>query len=620
MIQHNPNDLDPLEPSLDSAVRAVLSQPVPAESVERLKFRAKQLPSTGTAPRHAPEMPRRRIKRFSRAAAWIAATALAAAVVAGAMFWLDRPGSRAFAQVVEKVNAARTVQFKMTSRFGSNPEFGGRMLLRDQQLRVEQFNGKLVHVADLRRKQALYLDTDQKLAQKARLDQKLAEGFANPIEQLRTAESKQAEVIGEEDLDGRRTRIYQLKNGRLLGLQADKMLVWVDAQSQLPVKITFHLGSKGEVRFDHFVWNESLDDALFSLDIPSGYREEAWVVVPKHDQPEPAAPASLDAPNVSRDGILSRDRVPSHIVWNPSGTTITALLREPETERGGKAHELRQWDVATGKLLWSRPVSGAGSLAMSTDGKSLATAIDYEIQVLYAASGNVIRKWEGDALLPPVAFSPDGTCLAAAIAVWAPGGAEKSGGVQIWDTGRGGLLRSLSDEKPTTFVQYSADGKYVASASNGGPVKLWDPSTGDLARVFPGFRPAFSPDGRWIACIHMEAKADKNTLATLKIYDLQTTELVKTLTRKEATPKSWLLSVEFSPDGRFLAAADWDGTVTVWETSRGELKHEIREHKGGVLTAAFSPDGTILATGSEDKTLRLWKLPVDLLAPATAKP
>ncbi|MCX7421457.1 MAG: hypothetical protein NT013_18195 [Planctomycetia bacterium] len=67
--------------------------------------------------------------------------------------------------------------------------------------------------------------------------------------------------------------------------------------------------------------------------------------------------------------------------------------------------------MVSGKLLWTEVVTGANSLAASTDDKLLATAIGYEVQVRDAASGQVTRKWTTEVRLSALAFSPDGKTL-----------------------------------------------------------------------------------------------------------------------------------------------------------------------------------------------------------------
>ena len=176
--------------------------------------------------------------------------------------------------MIEKVKAASSVRLTMTTQFGRGPETSGVMYLEGNRLRQEQFDGMLILIGDLERKQALFLDMHRKMAQSEEIDAALARGFGNPIEQLRRAKADDAEQIGEEILRGRRTRVYRLRKVDLLGIKGPaERLVWVDVESRLPAKIVIRdpdPKTESEIRFDDFVWNEPLDARLFSLSIPRG--------------------------------------------------------------------------------------------------------------------------------------------------------------------------------------------------------------------------------------------------------------------------------------------------------------------------------------------------------------
>jgi WD40 repeat protein len=105
---------------------------------------------------------------------------------------------------------------------------------------------------------------------------------------------------------------------------------------------------------------------------------------------------------------------------------------------------------------------------------------------------------------------------------------------------------------------------------------------------------AFSPDGRWLAAASFDGRA--------RLWDGATGRLAHTLRGHRGV----VYDLAFSPDGRHLATASWDGTARIWEVETGRQVHELRGHQQAVNRVLYRPDGARLATLGSDHTLRLW--------------
>jgi WD40 repeat protein len=62
----------------------------------------------------------------------------------------------------------------------------------------------------------------------------------------------------------------------------------------------------------------------------------------------------------------------------------------------------------------------------------------------------------------------------------------------------------------------------------------------------------------------------------------------------------------FSPDGKTLAAAGFDGRVRLFDPRTGAARTAWAAGGGGVVSMSFNLDGSILATAGSDGTTTLW--------------
>ena len=201
-----------------------------------------------------------------------------------------------------------------------------------------------------------------------------------------------------------------------------------------------------------------------------------------------------------------------------------------------------------------------------------------ELATLKGHTGRVLTAW-----------SPDGTRVATA---------DDGGAVRLWDAQTGEAQNVLADHKgPVNAIAYSPDGNWLATGSADKTIILWSATERQLGRPLVGHADAvtslaFSPDGKLLA----SGSADKNII----LWDVATRQPI-TLTGHTAR----VTSVAFSPDGKWLASASADGTVRVWQVATGQEAIKL-DHKGPVNAVAFSPDGRLVASASDDNTVRVW--------------
>jgi WD40 repeat protein len=70
-------------------------------------------------------------------------------------------------------------------------------------------------------------------------------------------------------------------------------------------------------------------------------------------------------------------------------------------------------------------------------------------------------------------------------------------------------------------------------------------------------------------------------------------------------PKVWVLSANFSPDGKQIVSASWDKSLKLWDLA-GNCRQTFVGHTDAVSSVNFSPDGKQIVSASWDNNLKLF--------------
>jgi WD40 repeat protein/energy-coupling factor transporter ATP-binding protein EcfA2 len=108
----------------------------------------------------------------------------------------------------------------------------------------------------------------------------------------------------------------------------------------------------------------------------------------------------------------------------------------------------------------------------------------------------------------------------------------------------------------------------------------------------------YSPDGRRVAA----SGAD----GTVRVWTLDGPDRFAGEPRVLRDHPGYVRIPKFSADGRHLVASGISGVVTVWDLTTDAPPLALRGHGGEVSAVAFSPDGRLVAGAGDDGTVRIW--------------
>jgi WD40 repeat protein/serine/threonine protein kinase len=365
----------------------------------------------------------------------------------------------------------------------------------------------------------------------------------------------------------------------------------------------------------------------------------------------PLAYTNVDSAQFSSDGkrIVTVARDGAATVWDvPSGrplrkplkttgSVVSARFDAPVRQviTGSSDGTVQIWEVEGGRPLTEPFKHGpwVNSAQFSPDGKRILTASSDDTAIIWelvsGPAGTEVLKHDGE--VNSAQFSPDSRRVVTA-------SADKT--ARIWDVRSGKpLTEALRHESIVFSAEFSPDGQKIATACQDQPAQIWDAQSGrrlatalsDQVRVAPAIQqqPTQPPIGLRIVNSSGEPPSEpakpSGPLKTAHFSSDGTRVLTvsRGLQTWESTTRVWdaqngrpltdalthdaiVTAAQFSPDGKRVVTASYDGTIQIWDAQIGRLLTKPWKHDKGIVAAQFSPDGTRILTAAGDKTVRLW--------------
>ncbi|KAK5111573.1 hypothetical protein LTR62_004869 [Meristemomyces frigidus] len=239
-----------------------------------------------------------------------------------------------------------------------------------------------------------------------------------------------------------------------------------------------------------------------------------------------------------------------------------------------------------------QPIYTGGAVALSEDGRLLATTLGEDALVTDLNTGAHLARIEGDGEpLTTLALTPDSRYLILC---------SRSLSMRIYalyepdhlvNTIEAKLLRTIKPHStPVITAAVDATSSLLATGAADGSIKVWDLRGGYTTHTFHGH---------------------SGIISALHFFEVDTTELDQTSKSKKRKNKQRNIEAEEVPQdettvGYRLSSGGEDGKIRVWDLHKRKSIATLDAHVSVVRSLAYSPENRLLLSASRDKTAILW--------------